>query len=69
MDLARVQNFVGRTSNLGVAADAFKSAIETIRTNVRWTQKNVKSIYTWLQETTTISKKSISINSINPFIK
>lgn len=47
-DLNRVENFVKQTSNLGPAAEAFKNAIETIQTNIRWTQMNLKPIREWL---------------------
>lgn len=48
IDLARVEDFIRRTPNLGVTTEAFKNAIETIKTNIRWTQKNLKTIQDWL---------------------
>lgn len=41
-----------RTPNQGSASDAFKNAIETVKTNIRWTQKNLDSIFNWLQTAT-----------------
>jgi hypothetical protein len=48
-DLRRVEAFVNENkNNLGTAADSFKSSIETIKTNIRWTEKNMKPIAEFL---------------------
>ena len=54
-DLARVEDFVRRTPNLGVTTDAFRNAIETIKTNIRWTKKNLQPIFQWLQDSSNIT--------------
>ena len=49
-DLVRVKNFIAQTPNLGPASEAFKNAIETIETNIRWTDINLSAINKWLTE-------------------
>jgi hypothetical protein len=55
-DLKRVQSFIARTPDLGVARAAFKSAVETITANVRWLEKNQVSLKSWLEQRPQISK-------------
>jgi hypothetical protein len=47
-DLKRVNSFLESEKYLGSAADAFKQAIETISTNIRWMNKYSISIQNWL---------------------
>lgn len=53
-DLDRVECFIKRTPNLGNAAEAFQNALETIQTNIRWTQKNMQPIFDWLKTESTL---------------
>ena len=46
--LNRVQDFIKKHPNLGVATDAFKQATENIRTNIRWIETNKLKIHDWL---------------------
>ncbi|CAF0920546.1 unnamed protein product [Brachionus calyciflorus] len=48
--LKRLDDFIERAQDLGVAADAFKQAIEKINTNIRWKEKNLDSIHNWLKD-------------------
>ena len=46
--LNRVEDFIKRTPNLGIASDAFKQSLENIKTNIRWIETNKNNINTWL---------------------
>jgi hypothetical protein len=57
-DLNRVENFIkANEGNLGVATEAFASAVENIKTNIRWSDKNLKAVSTWLSENVNISNE------------
>jgi hypothetical protein len=47
-DLRRVELFIN-SNNLGLTTEAFQKAVENINTNIRWTERNVDSIKTWLK--------------------
>ncbi|CAF0711353.1 unnamed protein product [Brachionus calyciflorus] len=47
--LNRINEFVKRNPELGVAAEAFEQAIENIKINIRWKVKNLESIHQWLK--------------------
>ncbi|CAF0998437.1 unnamed protein product, partial [Brachionus calyciflorus] len=49
-DLERIRQFMRKNSNLGVATEAFNRALENINSNIRWLNKNVLQIKTWLSQ-------------------
>ena len=46
--LKRVQDFIDRTPELGVAKEAFAQALENINTNIRWRETNLEPVTQWL---------------------
>ena len=49
-DLQKVIDFIQQNPEQGVASDAFKESIETIKTNIRWMKNNFEIISQFLEE-------------------
>jgi hypothetical protein len=51
-ELQKIQDFMTKYPDQGVASNAFKQSLETINGNVRWMSKNAESIGQWLSDNT-----------------
>lgn len=51
-ELLKVQDFLIKHPDQGVATNAFKQSVETISSNIRWMNRNAESLSQWLGENT-----------------
>lgn len=49
-DLERVESFLKKQGDVGIATMAFQQTLENIRLNIRWMSKNKETIQKWFDE-------------------
>ncbi len=49
-ELTLVEKFIGERGTLGVATNSFNEAIENININIRWMNKNLNHVTSWLRK-------------------
>lgn len=50
-ELSRVEKFISERTELGVTKSSFARALEGIRSNIRWREKNMITLTDWLSVT------------------
>ena len=47
-ELNRVEEFIRKTPELGIASASFQQGVETIKTNIRWLEQNKEALSSWI---------------------